>query len=301
MAVWAALLLTLTLAGAAHSEETSVLYEQYDTSTYTPGQVNWGIKEGKYGYGWCHSASNGILCAFDDASARINLPEGQTLDASYLKEDFAVAMALWRGAAFNTGEELLPFDIDFARADQAPSVYARVIYDPNDVRSAYVDNKNAVLFPGTAHYQRVSIIINAFYLRGETDEQRARNAHILCHELGHVIGLVDLDGYAKASQSPYLFSDVLMGYGWDRSFYGPTDADIKGAAVILGIHRNEDHVFGAPVPSADSHNEHRLVCGLCDGYRLEPHDYTLTGGKAVCACGAQLSGLTYIHFSWLYS
>ena len=81
------------------------------------------------------------------------------------------------------------------------------------------------------------------------------------HELGHAIGLLDLEHSSNSDKLMYGFSS--------RSAVRPTDSDVKGARVISGQHSEHSWTGGyVYAVSSSPNNAHRKICSVCDGYSL---------------------------------
>ncbi len=125
----------------------------------------------------------------------------------------------------------------------------------------------------THHITRWEMNINQHHLASVTPD-------VIAHEFGHVIGLADL--YEEYNQ------DKIM-YGINtENFLSPTQQDLWGAKVILGIH--SDHMWSYTYVYLANSNYHDRVCLECGGIGLrEACVAVLNGGLMECSiCGALL-------------
>lgn len=140
------------------------------------------------------------------------------------------------------------------------------------------------------HYSewKMEVNINHFYVHGAYDEAyvnlvRERNG---AHELGHVLGLRDVDSnnLCNATTSTQHHHELLMGYGSpmvDRSS-DITYKDIAGVAITRGFHTDSDHKWLNCGLQSDG--KYKLVCSICNGVKnvasLSGYTYQTYG-----ACG----------------
>jgi len=92
------------------------------------------------------------------------------------------------------------------------------------------------------------------------------------HEVGHIIGVFDVDQCCSASSSSDHHSEILMGYGLIRE----TDIqykDIAGVSIARGFHTDEDHAW---MLRTNTDGTQDVICAQCNGVR---YDVTLTDGK----------------------
>ena len=161
----------------------------------------------------------------------------------------------------------------------------------------YDSNNHLITHGATIELNAAKIPNNSWYAE-----------NVCAHEIGHIFGLDDL--YNDLSDTEY--SHVLMGINWDSSVVGPTDADIKGAAVITGIHTA--HSFGPAQyfridGSGDigtiSTTYHMRQCIYCDGYIKELHSYgnwtyyNSTSHRRTCPVCGYTQTASHTYGSWL--
>lgn len=100
----------------------------------------------------------------------------------------------------------------------------------------------------------------------------------LSHELGHVLGLVDIDSEEYPLFEKYHHQEILMGYanGKDGKQRNITYRDLAGVMITRGLHTDEDHQWMYDEASS-SEGSHKLICSLCNCvkyvYNLEDYEY----------------------------
>ena len=141
--------------------------------------------------------------------------------------------------------------------------------------------------PNHAHYSEWDMIVyvDNFY---ENPFNTAEEAYVIreetgAHELGHVLGLSDVDVLCDANTNEEHHSEIIMGYGdlTDRSC-NITYKDIAGVAITRGFHTDNDHKWLNCGLQDDG--EYKLVCSICNGVKnvasLSGYTYQTYG-----ACG----------------
>lgn len=253
------MILVLNLPVSAHSSKSSV--------NHLPEYTYWDIFEPPDNpsiSAWtCHSASNNISVSYGDLSVLSSA--NQNTFKGYI--DYAIGK--WAECSF--GEK-----INMYKSSTNPVVRINAYSDPSDANWGYNDFVNAktVSSSGTGgkHFTSLDIYINVASTKVPISNA-TRCKYVLAHELGHAIGLADL----TTSTSDYTYSSYLMGRN-NYTITAPTSAEVKGAAVILGLHTN--HTFKTYSPYNGTF--HRAICDSCDGYKIESHNRV----NGVCAkCG----------------
>ena len=124
------------------------------------------------------------------------------------------------------------------------------------------------------HYSewKMNVYVYHFYVH-ENDERydldyvnlvRERNG---AHELGHVLGLRDVEKYCNATNlTDWHHEEILMGYGdMSRRSVDITYKDIAGVAITRGFHTDADHMWlNAGVQSDGTY---KLICSICNGIK----------------------------------
>ena len=82
------------------------------------------------------------------------------------------------------------------------------------------------------------------------------------HELGHVLGLGDVDSLCTENTQNKHHSEILMGYvnGLEYATY----KDIAGVSITRGFHTDSDHIWMLR-RNTDGTND--VICSLCNGVR----------------------------------
>lgn len=118
------------------------------------------------------------------------------------------------------------------------------------------------------HYSqwKMNVNISYFYVHDNIDTEyvnivRERNG---AHELGHVLGLCDVDSYCPVIDMHH--EELLMGYGdiEDRS-QDITYKDIAGVAITRGFHTDADHKW---LYKEMVDGKYKMVCSICNGVKL---------------------------------
>lgn len=141
-----------------------------------------------------------------------------------------------------------------------------------------------------SHYSKWKMDVNIdwFYVHGDytqavIDFVRERNG---AHELGHVLGLRDLDSnnLCNANSDKAHHHELLMGYGSPMLARSSdiTYKDIAGVAITRGLHTDDDHKWLNC--GLQSNGKYKLLCSICNGiketYGLSGYTYETYG-----ACG----------------
>lgn len=88
------------------------------------------------------------------------------------------------------------------------------------------------------------------------------------HELGHVLGLFDIDDCETInSNTSWHHEELLMGYSNGSVLTRQSDItykDLIGAAITRGLHTDDDHQW---IYYSSGHGAYKLVCSICNGVR----------------------------------
>lgn len=87
----------------------------------------------------------------------------------------------------------------------------------------------------------------------------------MVHELGHVLGLKDVDIVESNETIGFHHQELLMGYSVEniQGVSNITYRDIAGAMIARGLHTNADHKWLYDEESSTSTN-HKLICSICN-------------------------------------
>ncbi len=98
------------------------------------------------------------------------------------------------------------------------------------------------------------------------------------HEMGHVLGLYDIENYCNSNTSTdHHHHELLMGYGRPLESRGQniTYKDIAGVAITRGFHTDADHKWLNC--GLQNNNKYKLLCSICNGVKevssLEGYTY----------------------------
>ena len=117
-------------------------------------------------------------------------------------------------------------------------------------------------------YMNVNLYL--FYLHGNVTEDMVNNARNKtgAHEIGHILGLRDLDSLSLcgAGTSDQHHEELLMGYG--NIAYRTSDItykDLAGVAITRGFHTDSDHKWLYAGQQSDG--TYKLICSICNGVK----------------------------------
>ena len=87
------------------------------------------------------------------------------------------------------------------------------------------------------------------------------------HEIGHVLGLRDIDGLENVDYSNYHHEEILMGYSKEGDYLirqsNITYRDIAGVAITRGFHTDSNHLWLHDKDNPKDGKE-KLICSLCN-------------------------------------
>ncbi len=118
------------------------------------------------------------------------------------------------------------------------------------------------------HYEKwfTQVNIDFFYTHtgpDYTSEQvRIRRERTGEHEIGHILGLDDID--VCCSLNPDHHEELLMGYGdMENRSLNATYKDIAGVAITRGFHTDNDHMW----MRRDNGDSIDMICAICNGVK----------------------------------
>lgn len=122
------------------------------------------------------------------------------------------------------------------------------------------------------HYSEWKMHVNLvhFYEHGSfytSDYVNAAREKAGAHEVGHVLGLYDIEGRCGAEGAEhYHHQELLMGYGatFETCEQNITYKDIAGVAIIRGFHNDNDHKW---LLNGTQNGKYKLICSICNGVR----------------------------------
>ena len=100
------------------------------------------------------------------------------------------------------------------------------------------------------------------------------------HEIGHVLGLDDVENYCESTSTSDHHEEILMGYGViSNRVQNITYKDIAGVAITRGFHTDGDHKWISNGVSTSSGI--KLICSICNGVKyvddLTDYEYDVYG------------------------
>ncbi|MBR3845718.1 MAG: hypothetical protein IKM40_04010, partial [Clostridia bacterium] len=208
-----------------------------------------------------------------------------TTIATEIKEAYATSMKQWNNVHYYTYDEngtrvsnkvihieegtaedcnirIYPAEID-AYASVGPSL------NINDADySEEIEYVN-----GTHHYHHekwvMYVDVSSFYGQEDSEIVLARTG---AHEVGHILGLLDIDLQCDFEVNDRHHQECLMGYGTNAATH-PTYKDIAGVSITRGFHTDEDHSW---MLRTNTDGTQDVICSQCNGVR---YDVTLTDGQ----------------------
>ena len=123
------------------------------------------------------------------------------------------------------------------------------------------------------HYTewKMIVYVNRFFANGAYPEVyvRVNRERTGAHEIGHILGLrdIDTDYLCGSSSNEEHHYELLMGYGSSVSSRSKniTYKDIVGVAITRGFHTDADHkwLFQGTVDG-----KYKMICSICNGVKL---------------------------------
>lgn len=122
------------------------------------------------------------------------------------------------------------------------------------------------------HYSDWYMKVNLDYFKSNYEHYSFVIEGTGAHELGHVLGLRDVDTWCSSADLQNHHEEILMGYGnGTRSTYAKYK-DIAGVSITRGFHTDDDHVW---MLRTNGDGTQDVICAQCNGVRK---NITLTNG-----------------------
>ena len=112
------------------------------------------------------------------------------------------------------------------------------------------------------HFSQFRIHANTAKLYANPHLQNRTGAH----EIGHVLGLSDIDKIENSNENNYHHEEILMGYSKGDTQTRQSEItykDIAGVSIIRGFHTDDDHIWLYDENSPKNGKE-KLICSLCN-------------------------------------
>ncbi len=210
--------------------------------------------------------------------------------ANEIKTSYANSMKKWNNVYFYTydssGNVVKKKIINVTEGNALNhnlSIFPNSEYGETIAYTAVDDAKNIIENEPIEHNHynkfKMNVMVNYFY---EHDTLTANEADTIkertgAHELGHTLGLLDVDLYCSAADSTDHHNEILMGYTnsiADRE-KNITYKDIAGVAISRGFHTDFDHKWLNC--GLQTNGNYKLLCSICNGVKevasLENYQY----------------------------
>ena len=199
--------------------------------------------------------------------------------AQEIKEAYASSMEKWNNVYFYSHDsngylvkckiinivEGTENDHNLSIYPMSDSEYVAITWQP---LTDYLDENDYAIHYHTSNL-KMGVNVSRFY--SETgDDCKAEIFRELtgAHELGHILGLKDIDLCCSSNSDEYHHEEVLMGYGdvLHRS-RDITYKDIAGVAITRGFHTDDDHMWLKVVESSTIQSS-KYICSICNGTKV---------------------------------
>ena len=178
--------------------------------------------------------------------------------------------------------------------------YAGTSYVGQPIR---MDNLNGI---NHYHYSQWEMYINiALWDSNDKDISENISKRTGAHELGHVLGLQDIDSLeSSVNKGEYHHEEILMGYSSSTGSVKNrqteiTYKDLVGVAITRGYHTDDDHMWLYD-SSSSSEGKYKLICTICNGvkhvsnlYNYIHLDYKSCGDKHSLDSGNMMAVASY--------
>ena len=137
-----------------------------------------------------------------------------------------------------------------------------------------IESSKTIIENGTVEHAHISkwvmwLNIDWSYVNGDHDEDFVRigREETGAHEIGHVLGLKDVDRLCNSGEEREHHRELLMEYGEPLCLRATniTYKDIAGVAITRGFHTDSDHKWLNCGLQSDGN--YKLVCSICNGVK----------------------------------
>jgi len=118
------------------------------------------------------------------------------------------------------------------------------------------------------HYDRWWMEVNIDYFKSSSSSSVYCKEAAGAHELGHILGIYDVDECCSSSHLAAHHEELIMGYG-DSLVDRATDIsykDIAGVSITRGFHTDDDHVW---MLRNNTDGTKDVICAQCNGVRYD--------------------------------
>lgn len=150
--------------------------------------------------------------------------------------------------------------------EDSRNMYAYMNFDTSS--KIVIEDPNGIHY----HYTKARIFFNLAYFN--ILNESLKNIVLKrtgAHEMGHVLGLEDIDEIEESLSDTYHHEEILMGYG--KTLHRQTDItykDLVGVAITRGYHTDRDHKWLYDSESSSS-DKKKLICSICNAVKYVPN------------------------------
>lgn len=280
LTIWANILSASVIQSFAHSSILDVNYDECDNNPHIDGiDEAWYFIAGNSSYSHLSHQEISIRYYFEDTSEDGSYTWTDTIsetEANEIKTAYANSMKKWNDVCFyfhSSDGFIVKYKIinviEGTRENHNLSIYPTAGEDYYAFTES-VDFGNQI---ETNHFHcsnwktRLCVYYfssNNIYGEEHINTLRERTG---AHELGHILGLLDVDDACSKYYETDHHHELLMGYGSptiNRS-ENITYKDIAGVAITRGFHTDSDHKWLNM--GQQSNGKHKLVCSICNGVK----------------------------------
>ena len=210
----------------------------------------------------------------------VTLPYISEETAEEIKAAYAESMMKWNNVYFyicdsngNVEKKKIINVLEGTEDDHNLSIYP-AMSDGSYVAQTMTNGSKETIESGTiTHYHysdwKMLVYVEEFFVHGNytdtyVDTVRNRTG---AHELGHILGLLDVDKYCQNTTADNHHAELLMGYGlpMETRSCDITYKDIAGVAITRGFHTDSDHKWLYAGQQSDG--TYKLICSICNGVK----------------------------------